>query len=329
MELFDRLCALADAEGVSGFETLAAKEVLAQLEPLTDEVYTDTLGNVIGLKKGENTEKSILLEAHMDEVGLIVTKVLPNGFLYFAPIGGIDPKILPSAEVKIHGKEIIPGVIGAKPPHLGKEENVYDGLYIDTGRTDATGIVSVGDFVSFTGETKRMLGERVSSKSLDDRACVAMLLSVLEQIKCPKWNIYVAISVGEELGLHGAKAIGYNIHPDVAVVTDVTFGAGNDGKEGAFPLGEGVAVLFGADSDRELTLSICETAKKLDIPVNKEIEPERSGTDATALQVSHGGMKTVILSVPIRYMHTTCEVLDLRDMEKGIKLLTAWIENFS
>lgn len=329
MELYARLCAIADTEGVSGFEDLTAEEVVRQLTPLTDDVYTDALGNVIGYKKGKESEKTILLEAHMDEVGLIVTKVLPGGFLYFAPVGGIDPKILPAAEVRIHGKKTINGVIGSKPPHLGKEENIYDDLYIDTGLSDATGFVSVGDFVSFIGKTEKLLSDRVTSKSLDNRACVAMILSVLEKIGQPKNDVYIAVSTGEELGLRGAKAIGHHIRPDIAVVTDVTFGAGNDGKEGSFALCEGVAILFGADCDRELCVSLYDTAKEMDIPVQKEIEPERSGTDATAIQTAFGGTRTVIMSVPIRYMHSSCEVLDLKDLENGVNLLSAWIENIS
>ena len=168
-EYTKNLKVLTETDGVSGFESMVTDEVIRQWTPLCDSVDIDVLGNVIGFKKGIGEKRrKIVLEAHVDEVGLIVTKVLPNGFLYFAPIGGIDPKILPAAVVTVHGKKPVTGVIGSKPPHLGEEENIYKELFIDTGMTNAQELVRVGDFVSFTEPTVALLGERVTAKCLDN-----------------------------------------------------------------------------------------------------------------------------------------------------------------
>lgn len=322
----DILKTLSDAGGISGFEYTVAPYVKSLLERYCDEVTVDHGGNVIGRKFCEDANApTVMIEAHMDGIGLMVKEITERGFLTFVPIGGIDPRILPSAEVIVCGKKELYGVIGAKPPHLqkaGEQDKApkIEDMAIDIGMTkeQAEQIVSVGDMVYFNTDAV-LLGENMfSGKYLDDRAGVTALVHCLENIKDENLPFHLAVvcAVQEEVGLRGAVMSTYHINPAVAIVVDVCHGNTPDsGSNGVFKPGCGAVLTVGPNLHPGLVALAKNVAKEKDIPYEIEVEGGNTGTDAWATQVSREGVATLLLSLPLRYMHTTVETLSLKDME--------------
>ncbi len=318
--------------GISGSEYKISDEIATLFRPYSDDVYIDNLGNVIAVKKcGKPDAPSVMIEAHMDEIGLMVRDIDENGFVGFVAIGGIDARILPGSEVIIHAKEDIKGVIGAKPPHLQSLEDAkkaikLSDMAIDTG-LDAKRVkelVSVGDAVTLRGGCTNLLSGRMSGKSLDDRAGVATLIKALEMIdkKDLKVDVYAVAAVCEEVGGRGAVVAGYSIMPDIAIAVDVTHGITPDNSKGAFELGSGVAIAKGPNIHPAVAERLINTAKSADIKYSIEVEGGDTGTDAWVLQVAGEGIATALLSIPLRYMHTTVETLDIADVEAVSNLMT-------
>ena len=330
--MINLLQTLINSPGISGSEGQTAQLVQRLFAPYCSEIKRDALGNVIGVRKcGKPNAKKVMLEAHMDEIGLIVTKVLAGGFLLFAPMGGVDAKILPACQVVVHGKRDVLGVIGAKPPHLtgGKtgEVNLLD-MAIDTGLENAQDVVSVGDLVSFdTGFA--MLSDAVcAGRCLDDRAGLAVVLGALEQVKDKQlaFDVYAVAATAEEVGLRGAKTAAYALRPDCAICVDVTHGQSPDAPAGrAFPLGSGPAVSVGPNISPVMFEEMKRLAKEEGICHTVEAEGGDTGTDAWAVQAAPGGVHTMLLSVPLRYMHTTYEVANIKDMENTARLIAAFL----
>ena len=220
--------ALCDLRGISGFEYRITDEIIKLFSPYCDEIKTDALGNIIALKKGKKGNKKIMLEAHCDEIGLMVSDIDENGFLSFVNIGGVDTRILPSLEVIVHGKKDIKGVIGAKPPHLqdtddeNKSIKITD-MSIDTG-LDAEEVkenVIIGTPVTLSQSVGMLLNNNLSLKTLDDRAGVAAILEIFKKQDKIDADIYASISVQEEVGLRGAKVSSFSVMPDFAIAIDV------------------------------------------------------------------------------------------------------------
>lgn len=326
--LVGKLCRI---NALTGWENAACNEIQGFFEPLCDESWVDPFFNVIGLKKGASENpKKVMITAHYDQIGLIVSGFEKDGFLRVSGLGGIDTKALLASEVTVHGKEDLFGVIGAKPPHLMTEKDINKNvkiseLFIDTGLPDDVlkTKVSVGDPVSLVSPVIEMKDGFIAGKSLDNRAGVAALVLILQELKTLKHenDIYVVATVQEETGLLGAISSSHSLEPDVAIVIDVCHGDMPEAdKAQCFPLGKGVPVGIGPAFHREKTKALLELAKKERIPTQLCVEPGDPGTEAWAIQVSRLGIATLELSIPLRYMHTGAEVVLARDIEMAAVL---------
>ena len=325
---------LSDMRGVSGFEYMITDELKSILASYCDEVYTDALGSVIAVRKcGAENAPKIMIEAHCDEIGLMVTSVTNEGFLTFANIGGVDNRILPSLEVVVHGKRDVRGIIGIKPPQLredGKTVRIRD-MAIDTGldANEVKELISVGDPVTIA-QSVGMLGKKQwSGKSLDDRASAAALITVMKNLCGAEINadIYTVLAVQEEVGCRGAKTASYGIAPDMAIAVDVTHAVTPDNSENAFEAGCGAVIAVGPNLHRKLTQRLFDTAEKYGIKTETEAEGGDTGTDAWEIQTAKNGIPTALISIPLKYMHTAVETLMLSDVEAVAELITLFIKH--
>ena len=323
--MIETLKKLSDMGGISGFEYAVSPHVAELLKAYCDNVKTDRAGNVVGhIFCEDKNAPTVMLEAHMDGIGLMVKNITDRGFLTFVPIGGIDPRILPAAEVMVCGKEEIFGVIGAKPPHLQTEKDrkkapKIEDMYIDIGMDKETAEtnVSVGDMVYFKTEATELLNGSLSGKYLDNRAGVVALLHALKMLNGKKlpFHLAVLIAVQEEVGLRGAVMGTHAISPDVAIVVDVCHGKTPDsGSDSTFTLGSGTVLSFGPNIHPKLSSLMREVAEKENIKFTLGVDGGDTGTDAWAVQVSRTGVATALLSIPLSYMHTTVETLAMSDV---------------
>lgn len=323
---------LSDMRGISGFEYRLTDKIADMLRPYCDEVKIDALGSVIGVKRcGAPAAPKLMIEAHCDEIGLIVTSVTDEGYLTFANVGGVDERTLPQTEVVVHGKEDLWGVIGIKPDYLlerSKTVKIKE-MAVDTG-LDADKVrelVSVGDSVSIAQSVGKLGKKQFSGKSLDDRASVAAILTVMKKICEDDINIdvYAAIAVQEEVGCRGGKTSAYGIDPDMAVAIDVCHGITPDNSDNAFEVGTGTVISVGPNLHPKLTNKLFDVAERYGIKVNKDVDGGNTGTDAWEIQVSRDGVPTALLSIPLKYMHTSVETLAVSDVKATVKLLTQFI----
>lgn len=329
---------LSPLVGLSGEEDNVAAAAARHLERYGTRIRRDRLGNLVAFKEGENPGGepfTLALVAHLDEIGLIVTKIEEGGALRFAAVGGIDPRILPGQPVVVQGREPLRGLIGAKAPHLltaGERRKApnFEGLYIDLALTgeQARAQVRVGDRVSFEAPPVEMVSERsLAGKSLDDRAGVAALIICAAALAAVshRVSIYFVASVQEEVGLRGAAAAAYHLAPDLAIAVDVTHGKVPGLSPGdAFELGGGPVISLGPNYHPALTSRLEEVARSDRFTVQREADPAVPGTDAWAIQVSREGIPCALLSIPLRYMHTTVELLDLDDLANTGRLLASF-----
>lgn len=311
---------------MQAFPSRGANSLETGLSEVCDEVMRDRFNNIIGRKYGTSGKK-ILIDAHCDEIALVISEITENGMLKFQTAGGIDPKILPCSEVTVHGKRAVYGIIGAKPPHLlsaseaEKAMKISD-LTIDTGLKNPGEVVSIGDFATFRPNFRVMEGGFVCSKSLDNRAGLWAAVNAVSALKnCPH-EITVLASSGEELGCVGASGALCDISPDMAIVVDVTFGASHAlHTDECFELGSGAAVCTGPNISKRLFDNVCEAARLENIPFEIEVESGDAGTNAGVIQLSGEGVPTCMISIPLRYMHTECEVVKLSDLDAAASLI--------
>lgn len=325
METYEILKALTDEKGVSGFEGKIADAVKKLLEPFCDEVHENRFKSVIGFKKSQNKNaKKLMIEAHLDQIGLMVSKFKGDGFLSFVPVGGVDSRILSGSEVIILGSEKVYGIIGAKPPHLSGSDDKdkmpkIDHMLIDTGLSEEElkEKVSIGDSIIFKSSLTKLLGGECCSSAMDNRAGATAILKAIENISSSPYDLYFAFASEEELGLHGAYTLAEEIRPDLAVVIDVTHGMTPDTKDevGVFKTGCGAVICKGPNFDQGFAEKITTIAKEKKIKYEIEVASGNSGTDAWAIQNSFGGAKTALISIPVKYMHTSVETLDISDVE--------------
>ncbi len=281
--------------------------------------------------KGDS-DYTLMLEAHVDEIAMIVTNINDEGFVQVAPAGGIDPRILPAARVKIWGKEQIIGVFCSTPPHLSKGEEEcaeISDMYVDTllGKR-AKEVISVGDYVTFCGETVELLGNRVAAKSLDDRAACAVLIALAERIKDKKLptNVTLLFADGEELGMRGSKTATFALEPNEAIAIDVSFAAAPDvSKEKYGQLSKGALIGVSPILNKKITDKLTSLAKENKLPYQIEVMGGNTGTDSDAITVTRSGIACGLVSIPQRNMHTPCEVVDLKDIEAICDLLEKYI----
>lgn len=336
MNTFDTLEKLTQAYGPSGYERRSAAQVAAELlAPLVDEVQIDRMGNVIGVRRcGKQNAKRILLDAHLDEVGMIVTGYEAGGFLRFTELGGIDPRVLPGREVVILGKDPLFGIITAKSPWLYEGETdaaPMTDLAIDTGLTDEElkCRVPVGTAVSYREPCFALGKHQIASKSMDDRSCFAIILKALKLLSKEQLDvdIYAVASCCEEVGGQGAVVTAYDICPDCAVALDVTFGATPDAPDKGFPLGSGPAIGIGPNIAWWMAERFKYKAKELNIHYSEEVMAGNTGTNGWELQISREGVPTAILSLPEKYMHTPLEVVHRKDFKDCARLLAAFVRD--
>jgi endoglucanase len=329
---------LSNGFGVSGFEDEVCDWIRNRVEPVADSVETDVLGNLmVSINPGRPF--TLMLDAHMDEIGVMISHVEDGGFLRFVLIGGWDPRILPGHQVEIRSKDEkrYRGLIGAVPPHIQtpdeqKQPLKVEDLLIDMGVESKEAVAALGIGPGTPGAIAypfRVLGDRrVMGKALDDRVGCAILIQCLEHFSehRPDFTVVANFAVSEEVGLRGAKTAGYQIEPDVALVVEGTVGADTPGipsHKCPTHLGKGPAISV---ADRSIIVNpavvryIEQAAIRLKIPWQYKA-PLSGGTDAGAIHVSRKGVLTGIISVPCRYIHSPSSVMDLRDFEHTVKLV--------
>jgi putative aminopeptidase FrvX len=332
-ELLKELCSMS---AVTGRENAAADAISGIFSKYCDEVTVDRFFNVIGLKRGCGKDrKTVLVTAHYDEIGLMVTDIDENGFLRFTRAGGVDPKVLGSQEVTVHGKRDLHGVIGAKPPHLISPEDAdkpvkMEEMRIDIGygAEEARKLVSVGDTVSFKIPVLELKNNRLAGKSMDNRSSVAALVEIMKELDKIKHedDVYLVATVQEESGLVGAFMTAWNIRPDLGITIDVCHGDMPDTpSDETFPLGKGVAVAIGPILSREHVRACINFAKREKIPYQLDPEPKDTGTEAAVHAVTRAGIPVLLLSIPAKYMHTMVEVVSLDDIEATARLAARYI----
>ncbi len=334
MELKERIFNCVNVTGISSQEQGIANYLLNELWALGMDAEVDEVGNVHGrmLCEKENA-KTILLEAHMDQIGLMVSGIDDNGYIKFTALGGVDERILCGAEVEIQAKTPVYGVIGACRHTANDNKPIknpkIDELRIDIGfgRKEAEARVKIGDAIALKDTPQMLLGDKISSIALDNRAGVAAILDSLNRAKSKSlpYHIDVLFSVGEELGLQGTYKCADAIRADAAIAVDVTFGKTPDTKDsiGVFPLGCGAVICRGPNLHYEYTKQLLNLAKEQGIPYEIEVAAASTGTTAWALQTSGCGVPTMLISIPLRYMHTNVETLALCDVQAVSDLLFA------
>ena len=338
MSLIKNIEDLSHLEAVSGHEHAVASYLLDKFRKLSFDSYTDNLGNVIACKKSKDAKGSVMLEAHMDEIGLMVKKINEGGFLEVVSIGGIDPRILPGNTVTIHAKgNKYKGVIGAKPPHMMSADEYeqvigMDKLFIDAGfdYEFAKNNIPIGSFVTFDSDFISLKCNQLSSKCMDDRASVAVLLDVakkLSGIELP-YDLYICICVQEEVGLRGSLVAAYTVNPDFAIAIDVTHAKTPDESKPEFKCGSGLAVCKGPNIHPGLVKSFTTHLEDLEIPYDIEVEGGNTGTDAWAIQTAREGIPVLLLSLPLKYMHTPVETLSLADCESLSNAIETYLKSF-
>lgn len=335
MEIKETLKALCEADGVSGGELNASKAALALLAQYAPDASIDHFGNVtafIGDKS--NGKPTLLLDAHIDEIGLIVTYIDDKGFIKVANCGGIDRRLLLAQTVTIWGKKPVKGVISTLPPHVASDSDKaakLEDIAIDTGFTkeQLEEIVSLGDKITFDAEFSDLCGDKVTGKAIDDRSGVASILYALELLRGAelKFNLAVQFAVQEEVGGRGAKIAAYNAEPDFAIAVDVSF-ARTPGVEAwkAGKMGDGAMIGVAAALDRDLSDRLIALAKERDIPFQREVMGGDTGTDADDIAATRSGVRTMLISIPQKYMHTPAEVVDLKDVKAVGALIAAFAE---
>jgi tetrahedral aminopeptidase len=336
IELTPFLKTLLSQSGLSASEAPAREVIRDAWLPLVDEVSVSRLGSLHGLRRGTGAEPRprLLLSAHMDAIGLIVTGS-SQGLLRFTQIGGVDPRILPGQIVTVHGREDLPGVV-VQPPDRLLPNNVREKpitmeyLYIDTGllAEDVSRLVRVGDLASFAQPPVELSGDTLAGHSLDNRASVAAVTVCLQELQhvTHAWDVWAVASVQEEVSLAGAITSPFEIRPDLAVAIDVTFakGPGVSDHRG-FPMGKGPTLGWGPNIHPALYKAFNDLADKLDIPHSLEVMPRHSGTDAYGMQVVAEGIPTFVIGIPLRYMHTPVEVVALKDISRAGHLMAEFI----
>ena len=326
----ERLCNLGAPSGREGPAVEAAR---ALLELLMDEVWIDRLGNLIGVRRcGKPGAKKLLLDAHLDEVGLTVTGI-EQGFLRFAAIG-VDARMLPDREVTVLADPPLRGVVACLPPHVLSAEDrekapKVEEMFIDVGlsQEEAERRIPLGTPVVYRSNFLRLGERQLCSKSMDDRACFAALLRTAELLQDRELDVdlYLLGSTREEVGGMGARVVTQAVAPDCCVAVDVTFGVTPDtSKEEAMVMGGGPAVGVGPNCARWMVCRLLDGAEREKIPVQKEVMEGSSGTNGWGMQICNEGVATAVVSIPLKYMHTPVETVERADIEDTARLLAAF-----
>lgn len=333
------LAEICEVAGAPGFEQRVREIVLREVTPLVDSVSVDNMGNVIAVKKGKDSSKKVMIGAHMDEIGFIVTHIDDNGFVRFHTLGGFDPKTLTAQRVIIHGKKDLVGVMGSKPIHVmtpeerNKVPKTTD-YFIDMGmsKEEVEKYISVGDSITRDRELIEM-GDCVNCKSIDNRVSVFILIEMFRQLENAAYDVYGVFTVQEEVGIRGASVAAQAIQPDFGFGLDTTIAfdvPGAAGHEKVTELGKGTAIKI-MDSrticDYRMVNYMKEIADKNDITWQPEILTA-GGTDTMAIQqMTAGGSIAGAVSIPTRHIHQVIEMAHKQDIRGSIDLLQRCVEN--
>ncbi len=329
------LCDLSEADS---FSSNSSKVYTILLEKLSDygEPYVDNIGNIICKVGNHSADKqNLLIDAHIDEIGFVVSYICDGGFLKLSSCGGIDKRVLAAQEIVILGKKPVSAVISSTPPHLESDKSKawsLDDLYADTGlnEEEVKELISLGDFAYIKQKPQKLLGSKITGKALDNRAGCICVLNALELLKNrdTKYNLTVIFSVQEELGLRGAKAL--SLSCDKAIIVDVSFAKTvleNDCDCGE--LSKGPMIGISPSLCRELSNDAIDTAERYNIPYQLEVMSGRTGTNADVIGVMQSGVKTLTISIPLKHMHTPVEIIDLDDIENSARLVAEMVSKES
>jgi len=311
---------------VSGFENEMCEQIERMMCSFCDTVEINRFNSVICHKKSKNPHaEKIMIEAHLDQIGLMVKEFDEKGHIKFISVGGIDKRILPGSEVLISGKENVYGVIGSKPPHLKEKADKdkmpdIDELLIDTGYTKVAleEKISIGDSIVLKSVFNRLVGDNYCGKALDNRAGMAAVIAAATEISDSPYEIYYVFTSEEELGLHGAYSAAKEIKPDYAIVVDVTHGKTIDteNEAGVFELGCGAVICRGPSLNCEVSQKLVDISERAKIKYDIEVASGHSGTNAWVIQKAWGSCKTGLVSIPLKYMHTSVEMINISDIKE-------------
>jgi len=339
-ESLDFLKAIVNVPSPSGYEERAAEVYRGYTKDFADKVHTDVHGNVWAIANPD-AEMKIMLAGHMDEIGFIIHYIDDSGLLYFSGIGGHDSVIPVGQRVWVHGKEQVCGVIGRKAIHLlddderKKKPEIKD-LWIDIGastREEAASVVSLGDVVTFQYEFQHLMGDRATARGFDNKMGTFVVAEALRLLKQEGGldagvGVYAVATVQEEIGLRGARTASFGIAPQSGLAVDVNhaidYPSVSKTRYGQLDIGKGPSVMRGANTNPIVFKMIAEAGTEDGIPFQVDVAPGGTGTDGNAMQLNQGGMAVGILGVPLRYMHTPCEVLSITDVENCAKLMAAY-----
>jgi putative aminopeptidase FrvX len=336
METAAVLRELAESLGPSGYEEGVRSVVRARFAEHAQDVRVDPLGSCIAYAPGRGplpageARPSLMLTAHMDEIALMVSQV-EKGFLRVASVGGFDPRVLLAQEVIVHGVRDLPGLVVSVPPHFTEASErekpvALEKLFVDVGLAPAEveQSVRVGDLVTLRARWTELAGGYAACKSMDNRTGVAALVLCLQELsgRTHEWDVYAVAMVQEEIGSRGSLAAAFGVQPTAAVAVDATFGA----QPGLTPfesmkMDAGPAIGLGPNFHRGLFDRLVQTARSIECPFQVEPMPAESATDAWHIQVSRSGVPCALLSIPVRFMHTPVETVNLRDVERTARLM--------
>jgi len=330
------IVALCSVPSVSGFEGRSTKEIQRLYEGRFDRIDVDAVGNHFLWKTcGREGAPRILVDAHFDEIGMLVREILEGGFVRLVSVGGLSPSVLQAADVILYGKEVLRGVIVSTPPHLRSAEDDRlpdcEELLVDTGfsKDELEKILPLGSPVGFAPDYRELLGGRLAGKSFDNKACAAIAASAIASVprEALAGDVVLMLSSFEETSrLGGASAGAFGLSPDYAMVIDVNLATVPDvPKSETVPLGEGISLSVSAATDRALTLASQKICKEKNIAHTMIAAPSSTGTNATAVQLVGGGIPTVDVGLPLRNMHTYNEVIDLADAEALASFVEAFV----
>ena len=334
IKLFKELC---EATGASGFEYGIRDLIIKEMTPLADSITVDNIGNVTALIKGKSSDKKIMCAAHMDEIGFIVRHIDDNGFIRILPLGGFDPKTLTAQRVIVHGTKDLPGCMGVKPIHVMSPEErtkmpAVTDYVVDVGlpKEEVEKYVSLGDSITRVGDLIEM-GDCLNVKSIDNRGGCYLLIeairSIIEAGEKPCYDLYAVFSVQEEVGLRGAQVATQAIQPDFSFALDVTIafdtpGSGSHDKCTVLGKGTAIKVYDGTlITDNRMVKFMQALCVEKDIPYQLSGAPAATGTNAWSMQIINEGCATLVVSLPLKYMHSPVEVLKMSDVENVGRLL--------
>lgn len=322
---------LLNTPSPSGYEMDIQKKWLQYVKPYVDEIATDTAGNAIAVIN-KDADFKVMLAGHCDEIGFLVRRIDENGFIYVEKLGGISQKPAIGMKVQILGKKPITGVIGVNAEHHGgvKDDFKFHELFIDIGaksKREANEYVAIGDVAVYKREPEFLLNERLSGRGLDNRTGAFIVAEVMKRLsqRSLSVGVYGVSTVNEETNMGGAYFAGAQIEPTMAIALDVTFATDypsvDRGKHGEVDIEKGPVLAKGAPINRKINELLEKSAERLNISLQYELTPRRTGTDADQIRLTGKGVPVALVSLPLRYMHSPVETISLRDLEEEIELL--------